>query len=107
MHFVSASLYSATRKPPGLKSVSTGEISIIHKDALLYEISRKPLQTALTEAADTIGKAGEYASGMKEYARASTASKLAAERLSTVVKATSKAVGVGAGGALGWKLLGR
>ena len=68
---------------------------------------RQALQTALTEAAGTVGKAGEYASGMKEYARAAKAGKLASEHLPAVIKAAGKATGVGAGGALGWKLFDR
>lgn len=68
---------------------------------------RQALQTALTEAAGTVGKAGEYASGMKEYARAAKASKLASEHLPAVVKSVAKATGLGAGGALGWKLFDR
>ena len=67
---------------------------------------RQALQAALTEAAGTVGKASEYASGMKEYARAAKASKLTSEHLPAVVKAAGKAVGVRAGRALGWKLFG-
>jgi len=51
---------------------------------------RQALQTALTEAAGTVGKAGDYTKGMREYARATKARNLASDltpSLPTVVKA--------------------
>jgi len=43
---------------------------------------RAPLNEAITDAAATVGKGEQYASGMKEYARANKARKFATETLS-------------------------
>jgi hypothetical protein len=51
---------------------------------------RQALQTALTEAAGTVGKADEFSKGMREYARAAKARSFASDltpSLPTVVKA--------------------
>ena len=68
---------------------------------------RQALQTALTEAAGTVGKAKEYTSGLSEYARSTKARKLASEHLPQAAKAIGRRVAEGAGVGLGWKLFDR
>ena len=65
---------------------------------------RQALQTALTEAAGTVGKAKEYTSGLSEYARSTKARKLASEHLPQAARTIGRRVAEGAGVGLGWKL---
>ena len=68
---------------------------------------RHALQTALTEAAGTVGKAKEYTSGLSEYARSTKARKLASEHLPQAARAIGRRVAEGAGVGLVWKFFDR
>jgi hypothetical protein len=61
---------------------------------------REALNSALTEAAETVGKGDQYSSAVQEYARSIWAKKKATQ----VAKGAAAAAGVGAVGGLGFKV---